>query len=86
MQERGLAAYLAELIGTLLLAGGAVYSAYLFLRKQILPNRVLGNVFIALGGLLPAAGGALIKLAETGLGCLSIPDLFHLIHDGTGSV
>jgi len=24
---------------------------------------------------------ALIKLAETGLGCLSIPDLFHLIHD-----
>ena len=51
--------------GTLLLAGGAIYSAYLFLHKQILPNRVLGNVFIALGGLLPAAGGALIKLAET---------------------
>jgi len=51
--------------GTLLLAGGAVYSAYLFLRKSILPNRVLGNVFIAAGGLLPAAGGALIKLAET---------------------
>ena len=51
--------------GTLLLAGGAIYSAYLFLRKQILPNRVLGNVFIAAGGLLPAAGGALIKLAET---------------------
>ena len=51
--------------GTLLLTGGAVYSAYLFLRKQILPNRVLGNIFIALGGLLPAAGGALIKLAET---------------------
>ena len=24
---------------------------------------------------------ALIKLAETGLDCLSIPDLFHLIHD-----
>lgn len=24
---------------------------------------------------------ALIKLAETGLGCLSIPDLFHLSHD-----
>jgi hypothetical protein len=51
--------------GTLLLVGGAVYSAYLFLRKQILPNRVLGNVLIALGGLIPAAGGALIKLAET---------------------
>src|SRR5437867_10026151 len=24
---------------------------------------------------------ALIKLAKTGLGCLSIPDLFHLIHE-----
>src|SRR4029453_15640589 len=24
---------------------------------------------------------ALIKLAETGLECLSIPDLFHLLHD-----
>src|SRR5437763_1452399 len=24
---------------------------------------------------------ALIKLAHTGLGCLSIPDLFHLSHD-----
>jgi Family of unknown function (DUF6399)/IclR helix-turn-helix domain len=24
---------------------------------------------------------ALIKLADTGLGCLSIPDLFHLVHD-----
>ena len=51
--------------GTLLLAGGAVYSSILFFRKQIMPNRVLGNVFIALGGLLPAAGGSLVKLAET---------------------
>ena len=51
--------------GTVLLAGGAVYSARLFFRKQILPNRVLGNVLIALGGLLPAAGGSLIKLAES---------------------
>jgi hypothetical protein len=24
---------------------------------------------------------ALVKLAHTGLGCLSIPDLFHLSHD-----
>lgn len=51
--------------GTLLLAGGAVYSARLFFRKQILPNRVLGNMLIALGGLLPAAAGSLVKLAET---------------------
>lgn len=51
--------------GTVLLAGGAVYSAYLFLRKAILPNRVLGNVFIALGGVLPAFAGVLLKLAES---------------------
>lgn len=50
--------------GTLLLAGGAVYSAWLFLRKEIMPNRVLGNVYIALGGLLPALSGTLVKLAE----------------------
>jgi hypothetical protein len=51
--------------GTIVLVGGAIYSSYLFLRKQIMPNRVLGNVLIALGGLLPALGGSLIKLAET---------------------
>jgi hypothetical protein len=51
--------------GTLVLVGGAVYSAYLFLRKQIMPNRVIGNIFIAIGGLLPAFGGAIIKVAET---------------------
>jgi hypothetical protein len=51
--------------GTLVLVGGAVYSAYLFLRKQIMPNRVLGNILIAIGGLIPALGGTVIKLAET---------------------
>lgn len=51
--------------GTLLLAGGAVYSSYLFLRKQIMPNRVLGNVFIALGGVLPAFAGSLLRLSDT---------------------
>ncbi len=51
--------------GTLVLAGGAIYSAWLFARKQILPHRVIGNVLIAIGGILPALGGAIIKLAET---------------------
>lgn len=53
-----------NIYGTLILAGGAVYSAYLFLRKSIMPNRMLGNVLIAVGGLLPALGGTLIKVAE----------------------
>src|SRR5581483_3012912 len=35
--------------GTLTIVGGALYSGYLFYRKRILPNRVLGNVLIAAG-------------------------------------
>lgn len=48
--------------GTVALVGGAVYSAMLFRRKQILRGRMVGNWLIALGGLLPALGGALIRL------------------------
>ena len=51
--------------GTVTLVGGALYSAYIFLRKRIMPQRVLGNVFIAIGGLSPALGGT---LAARGLG------------------
>ncbi|GIV84787.1 MAG: hypothetical protein KatS3mg052_1794 [Candidatus Roseilinea sp.] len=51
--------------GTVLLVGGAVYSAILFLRKQIMPYRVLGNLFIAIGGIIPAFGGSLVKMAES---------------------
>jgi hypothetical protein len=50
-----------NIYGTVALVGGALYSAWLFLRKQILPNRVLGNVLIAAGGLLNALGGTLAR-------------------------
>lgn len=50
--------------GTIALVGGAIYSAYLFRRKQILRNRMIGNWLIAAGGLLPALGGALIHLGN----------------------
>jgi hypothetical protein len=53
------------LYGTVALVGGALYSAYIFLRKRVMPQRVLGNVFIAIGGLSPAVGGT---LAARGLG------------------
>ena len=53
-----------NIYGSIILAGGAVYSAYLFLRKSIMPNRMIGNVLIAVGGLIPALGGTLIKVAE----------------------
>ncbi|MCB9454310.1 MAG: hypothetical protein H6672_22985 [Anaerolineaceae bacterium] len=50
--------------GTLTLVGGALYSARLFRRKQILRNRMIGNWLIAAGGLLPALGGTLLDLGD----------------------
>ncbi len=46
-----------NIFGTLLLVGGAIYSAWLFWRKRVLLNRVIGNILIAAGALLPAFGG-----------------------------
>ncbi|MEX0788474.1 MAG: hypothetical protein WD906_07005 [Anaerolineales bacterium] len=53
---------LLNIYGTVALIGGALWSAFLFWRKQILPNRALGNVFIAVGAFFPASAGTLIKL------------------------
>lgn len=47
--------------GTVALVGGAIYSAFIFWRKRILPHRVVANILIALGALLPAAGGVHVK-------------------------
>lgn len=51
-----------NLYGTLLLVGGALLSAWLFWRKQVLANRVLGNILIAVGALFPALAGTFLKL------------------------
>ena len=53
---------LLNIYGTITLIGGAIYSAYLFWRKQILPHRVVGNILIAVGAMFPAAAGTLINL------------------------
>lgn len=50
--------------GTIALVGGAIYSARLFRKKQIMRNRMVGNWLIAAGGLLPALGGTLIRLGD----------------------
>ena len=55
-----------NIYGVITLVGGAIYSAYLFWRKRVLPNRVVGNVLIALGALSPAIGGSLARLGTTG--------------------
>ena len=53
---------LLNLYGTLLLVGGALYSAFLFWRKRVLAHRVVANVLIAAGALLPASAGTFVKL------------------------
>lgn len=50
--------------GTIALVGGAIYSAILFRRKQIMRNRMIGNWFIAAGGIMPAFAGVLIRLGD----------------------
>lgn len=50
-----------NIYGTLGLVGGALYSAFLFWRKQVLFDRMVGNVLIAAGALMPAMAGSLIK-------------------------
>lgn len=47
--------------GTVALAGGALYSAWIFWRKRILLHRVIGNILIAVGAILPAVGGTHIR-------------------------
>jgi hypothetical protein len=51
-----------NMYGTLLLVGGALWSAWLFWRKQVLAHRVAGNVLIAAGALAPALGGTSLRL------------------------
>jgi hypothetical protein len=54
---RAVATPIFNTFGTFALVGGALYSAYIFWRKRILGHRVAANILIALGALLPAAGG-----------------------------
>lgn len=51
-----------NIYGLFTLVGGALYSAYLFWRKRVLPNRVLGNILIASGALLIGTASTLTRL------------------------
>jgi hypothetical protein len=53
---------LLNIYGTVTLVGGALWSAYLFWRKHVLANRMLGNILIAIGALFPASAGTFIRL------------------------
>jgi len=51
-----------NIYGLFTLVGGAIYSAYLFWRKRIMPNRVLANVLIATGALAIGFASTLTRL------------------------
>jgi hypothetical protein len=51
-----------NIYGLITLVGGALWSAWLFLRKRVLPNRVIGNVLIAAGALAIASASTLTRL------------------------
>jgi hypothetical protein len=59
-------------LGTIGLVGGAIYSAHLFRKKNILRNRMIGNWLIAAGGLLPALGGVMDELGFPGYKYISL--------------
>jgi hypothetical protein len=61
---------LLNIYGTFTLVGGAIYSAYIFWRKRVLFNRMLGNILIAAGAMMPAIGGSFIRLG--------LPDFLYL--------
>ena len=52
---------LLNIYGTITLVGGAIYSAFLFWRKKVLVNRLIGNILIAGGALMPAMAGSFVK-------------------------
>jgi hypothetical protein len=51
-------------IGTLILFGGLVYSAWSFRRRGIMRNRMIGCLLIAAGTLVVASGGTLTRLGS----------------------
>jgi hypothetical protein len=53
-----------NIYGTITLVGGALWSGYLFWRKRVLPNRVLGNLLIAAGALAIASASSLARLGS----------------------
>ncbi|MFQ5923291.1 MAG: hypothetical protein ACE5M4_10645 [Anaerolineales bacterium] len=55
-----------NIYGLITLVGGALWSAWLFLRKRALPNRVLGNVLIAAGALSIGLASTATRLGAGG--------------------
>ncbi len=52
-----------NIYGSIALVGGALYSAWLLLRKESVPQRVVGNVLIALGGVAMGVASTLVRFS-----------------------
>jgi len=52
---------LLNIYGSITLVGGAIYSVYIFWRKRVLLHRMIGNILIATGAMMPAMAGTLIQ-------------------------
>ncbi|HJL69663.1 MAG TPA: hypothetical protein QGI30_02245 [Anaerolineales bacterium] len=57
-----LATPLFNVYGVIALVGGALWSSYLFWRKRVLPNRVIGNLLIAAGALVISFASVLTRM------------------------
>ena len=51
--------------GTFALVGGAIYSAWVFWKRRLMRHRVVSNMLIAVGAILPAVGGTHMRLGGT---------------------
>jgi len=69
--------------GTVALVGGAIYSAWVFWRRRLMPHRVVSNVLIAVGAILPAFGGTLMRFGG-GLTAFYLLELLGIIIIFTG--
>ncbi len=58
--------------GTAALVGGAIYSAWVFWRRRVMPHRVVSNILIVAGALLPALGGTLMRFEVS-------PTIFYVL-------
>lgn len=73
-----------NLYGTVTLVGGAVYSAFIFWRKRVLFNRMIGNILIAVGAILPAMAGSFVNLGMADV--LYLSELLGVIIMYTGFI
>lgn len=66
-----------NLYAFIFLVGGAIYSAIKYYRMEDKEARFKGNVFIAIGGLLPGIGGTMTRLGHVNV--LFVTELIGLI-------